>query len=226
MQALIMAAGRGTRMKELTESTPKSMLTVAGRTLLEYKFDALPDDVDEIILVVGYLGGMILERFGPEYAGKRLLYVEQENPVAGTADALWQAKDILKDRFLVMNGDNLYAPKDIAACTEHEWAVVVQKTDSIRTGSVEVKNGRAMKIVENTDHQGGAGFACTNLFMLDTRIFTYKPIPKAVGSSELGLPQTMMQAAKDIEIAAIVATWWFEIKDPEDLKKAEAILAS
>src|SRR3990167_6634769 len=115
MQAVILAAGRGTRMRELTESTPKALLEVAGRPLLEYAFDALPEAVDEVILVVEYLGGSIHDRFGPDYFGKRLLYVEMEE-LHGTAAALWMAKDILsagggsasggQDRFLILPGDD------------------------------------------------------------------------------------------------------------------------
>jgi NDP-sugar pyrophosphorylase family protein len=102
---------------------------------------------------------------------------------------------------------------------------VVQKTDHVRTGSVKVKAGRVVAITENSEHAGGPGYACTNLFMLDTRIFDYPPLPKAKGSTELGLPQTMMQAASDIAIAAVPATMWIEIKEPADLKRAEKILA-
>src|SRR5215212_8859235 len=107
MQAVILAAGRGTRMVELTTEVPKPMLEVSGKTLLEYKFDALPEEVAEVIIIVGYLGSVIQRRFGGEYKGKKLFYVEQEE-LNGTAGALWHAKDILKDRFIVMMGDDIY----------------------------------------------------------------------------------------------------------------------
>src|SRR5437016_4983418 len=108
MQAVILAAGHGTRMVELTQSVPKPMLTVAGKPLLEYKLDALPEKIDEVIIIVGYLGGVIQKHFGGLYDNKRILYVEQEK-LDGTAGALWCAKDILHDRYLVMMGDDIYA---------------------------------------------------------------------------------------------------------------------
>jgi NDP-sugar pyrophosphorylase family protein len=226
MQAVILAAGRGTRMGALTESTPKPMLKVAGKTLLEHKLDALPADVDEVILVVGYLGGVIQSYFGGSYDGKRILYVEQENPAGGTAEALWLTKDLLHDKFFVMNGDNIYAAQDMLECATYEWAVLVQARDSVRTGAVLVDaNSRVLGIAENTEHTGSAGYANTGLYILDMRIFDYPAIPKAPGSSELGLPQTMMQAAKDIPIQAVPATLWIEIKEPEDLQEAEELLA-
>ena len=213
-------------MRELTDDRPKSLLEVAGRTLLEYKFDVLPDEVSEIIIVVSYLGSVIHDRFGGEYYGKRLLYVEQDSPTGGTADALWQARDLLKDRFFVMNGDNIYDPKDLKECMKYEWAVIVKKSDQVRTGSVHFdKHFRITALRENTEHDGGEGWANTGLYLLDTRIFNYTPIPKAAGAAELGLPQTMMQAAKDIPIHAVPTDFWLEIKDPDDLKRAEEILA-
>jgi UDP-N-acetylglucosamine diphosphorylase / glucose-1-phosphate thymidylyltransferase / UDP-N-acetylgalactosamine diphosphorylase / glucosamine-1-phosphate N-acetyltransferase / galactosamine-1-phosphate N-acetyltransferase len=226
MQVVILAAGRGTRMGALTDSVPKPLLEVAGKTLLEHKFEMLPYDVDEIILVVGYLGGELQKRFGGVYKDKHIFYVEQENPTGGTAQALWQAQDILQDRFLVMNGDNLYTQDDMNKCAAvSDWAVLVQEMPSIRTGRVVVDHkGLVTDIVENSNHKGEAGFASTGLYGLDTRIFTYQPVPKAPGSSELGLPQTMLQAVKDIPIHAIPATSWVEIKDPEDLAKAEEFL--
>ncbi len=77
MQAVILAAGRGTRMGALTEHTPKPMLLVNGRPVLEYIFDSLPEEIDEVIIVVGYLGSVIQKHFGGFYKGKKILYVEQ-----------------------------------------------------------------------------------------------------------------------------------------------------
>jgi len=226
MQAVILAAGRGSRMGKLTDTLPKPLLPVAGKSLLEHKFDTLPEEIDEVILVVGYLGSVIHDRFGGIYKNKHLFYVEQENPTGGTADALWQAKEVLNDPFLVMNGDNLYAQEDIMTCAKaKDWAVLVQKRDSIRTGRVVVDHkGLVTDILENSAHKGEGGFASTGLYTLDTRIFKYPQVPKAPGSSELGLPQTMIQAAKQIPIHAIEATAWFEIKEQSDLEKAEEFL--
>lgn len=227
MQAVIMAAGRGTRMGHLTEDRPKCMLEVAGRTLLEYKLYALPEQVNEVIIVVSYLGSVVHDRFGGDYFGKRLLYVEQESLVGGTADALWQAREVLKDRFFVMNGDNIFDPKSFMDCLPYQWAIVVKKTDQIRTGGVLVDaHMRVRGTHENTEHAGGAGWANAGLYLLDTRIFDYKPVQKAAGSRELGLPQTMEQAAKKIHIQAVPTDLWIEIKEPRDLERAEQILTA
>src|SRR5581483_11924302 len=99
MQAVIMAAGRGSRMKELTADTPKSMILANGKPLIEYKLDVLPKEVDTVIIVLNYLGDVIRNHFGDEYRGLKIKYVEQESPTAGTADAIWKAKPYISGKF-------------------------------------------------------------------------------------------------------------------------------
>ncbi len=228
MQAVILAAGRGTRIGALTESVPKPMLEVSGKTLLEHKFDVLPDDVDEIIIIVGYLQNVIKERFGDSYNGKKVTYVTQENNVGGTADALWQAKNHLKGKFFVLNGDDIYTRADLDACRVFDWAALVQWVPDTVIG------GRA---VINTEHvitdildgnKGGEGALSLNMFVLDTRLFDYPQIPKAAGSSELGLPQTVIAAsqASGIPLMAVEATKWLQITNPEDIQLAEQDLST
>jgi UDP-N-acetylglucosamine diphosphorylase / glucose-1-phosphate thymidylyltransferase / UDP-N-acetylgalactosamine diphosphorylase / glucosamine-1-phosphate N-acetyltransferase / galactosamine-1-phosphate N-acetyltransferase len=232
MQAVILAAGRGTRMGDLTKDTPKPMLTVGlpgqgGKNLLELKLEILPESVDEVIFVVGYFNEKIREFFGAEYMGKKITYVEQKNPTGGTADALWTAKDLLKDKFLVMMGDDLYSREDIEKCMQYEWAHLVDKVYGSRKAGLSVidDNDVIQDIIEG-DHDDSEWWVGTNMFILDTRIFTQTPVPKAEGSSEVGLPQTILVAsrAQGIPLHAVYATFWIQITAPEDLMKAEEAL--
>ncbi|HEY4517146.1 MAG TPA: sugar phosphate nucleotidyltransferase [Candidatus Paceibacterota bacterium] len=228
MQGVILAAGRGTRMRELTEPRPKGLLEVAGRPLLEYTFDALPDSVDEVIIVVGYLGGMIHDCFGGEHSGRRILYAEQE-PRHGTAGALWSAKDALDDSFIVMNGDDIYARDDVARIAgAKDWAMLVAETKSLKEGGkIKIdKRGCITDVVEGK-HDDGPGLMSAGVYKLDTRIFSHPLVPKAPGSPEFGLPQTALASADHLKIPleAITAKSWIQITSPEDLQKAEEILA-
>lgn len=225
MQAVILAAGRGTRMEKLTEGTPKGLLEVGGRSLLEYTLEALPESAEEIIFVVGYFGGMIHDKFGAQYFGKKILYVEQDE-LNGTAGALWEAKGVLKDKFLVINGDDVYDRDDIARMTKlKEWGLLVAKTRE--GGKVELdKHGHIIDVVEG--QHGEIGLSSANVFWIDTRIFSHALVPKAPDSPEYGLPQTMLAAAKKLHIAVkpVETKNWIQISRPEDLEKAEKILAS
>ena len=75
MQCVILAAGKGERMRPLTNDRPKPLVLVLGRPLLEHIIEALPAAIDEIILVVGYRGEQIQKHFGTEYGGRRVHYV-------------------------------------------------------------------------------------------------------------------------------------------------------
>lgn len=228
MQAVILAAGRGTRMKALTDAVPKPMLRVAGKTLIEHKLDALPEAVDEVIFVVGYQGDVIREAFGDSFAGRRISYVEQET-LDGTMGALALARPYLTDRFVVMMGDDLYARTDIEACLAAPgWSVLVKATDAMSSGGRMVMSEKGNIVaIEEGDHTGKPGLMNTNLFALDPRAFEHPFVPKVQGSSEYGLPQTVVAASAQagIPLKAVEATFWFQITAPEDLEAAEQALA-
>lgn len=230
MQAVILAAGRGTRMGELTEKLPKPMLKVAGKTLLEHKFDVFPAEVDEIIMVVGYLADVIRDHFGDLYNGKKITYVVQENFVGGTMDALSKARPFLTGKFLVMNGDNIYTGEDMKKCLQYEWATTVRKTESLGHGAKVIadEEGNVLDIIEAAYHTGGPGLENMNLYAFDTRLFEYPPVPKGPGSTEYGLPQTAVTAshASGIPFKIVESNFWIQIKDPADLIKAEKLLST
>ncbi len=227
MQAVILAAGRGTRMGELTETLPKPMLTVQGKTLLEHKFDVLPESVHEIILIVGYLRERISEKFGESYNGKKITYIEQHDIVGGTMDALAQAQDVLSEKFIVMMGDDIYSKEDIDALVAYEWALLVQRVPDTSVGG---------RVVLDLDHQvvdiiegaPGEGAVSTNMFVLDPRIFDYPPVSKSPHSRELGLPQTVLAASKasGIPLRVVEATQWIQVSNPDDLAKASQALST
>lgn len=229
MQAVILAAGRGTRMGALTESVPKPMLMVAGKSLIAHKLDALPDEVDEVIFIVGYLGQVIRDTFGSEYNSRRITYVEQEE-LNGTMGAVALAKPFITGRFIVMMGDDLYGEEEIrTACGTSDWVVVVEKTKSMASGGkVSVDENDIVVRIEEGNHHGTAGLMNTNLFVLDERIFGYPmvAIRTANGNTEYGLPQTVVGVAQDagILLHAVYATKWIQVTAPEDLARAEALL--
>lgn len=226
MQAVILAAGRGSRMGFLTDTVPKPMLQVKGKTLLEHKFDILPQDVSEVILVVGYLKEVIMSHFGDSYKGKKVSYVEQKNIIGGTADALYTAKDLLERRFIVMMGDDIYDARDISEALKYDWSLVVQTMEGRSVGGRVVfdEERHIVEIAEGVSETGGA--ISTNLFVLDPRLFDHPMVPKAPGSSEMGLPQTVLAAsqASHIPVQVLEAHRWIQISDPDDMVRAELSL--
>ncbi|MDZ5811823.1 bifunctional sugar-1-phosphate nucleotidylyltransferase/acetyltransferase [Halorubrum sp. AD140] len=104
MYGVVLAAGRGTRMRPLTDRRPKPLLPVGDRTLLERVFDTAIDVVDEFVVVTGYRGAAIREAIGESYRDHPITYVRQEEAL-GTAHAVAQADPVVDEDFLVLNGD-------------------------------------------------------------------------------------------------------------------------
>lgn len=101
MQAVIMAGGLGTRLRELTNDViPKPMIPICGKPLLQWQIENLKENgFDDIIVVVGHLGDKILDKFG-----ETVRYFEEDEPF-GTAGALPLIQDMLNDEFLLLYGD-------------------------------------------------------------------------------------------------------------------------
>jgi NDP-sugar pyrophosphorylase family protein len=226
MQCVILAAGRGVRMRPLTDTTPKPLLCVAGRPLLEYTFDALPDEVDEVIVVIGYLGEQIRAYLGESFRGRRIKYVVQDK-LEGTAKALWEAKPLITGRFLVLMADDIYVKEDIEKCLEHEQAMLVYKQTQPSSGGEVVldANGNLVDVVERDSIPAGK-LVGTNVFILTPEFFTIPPLKKSADSPEYGLPQTVVEMSKRYPVTIVEATRWIKITTPEDLQAAETLLKS
>lgn len=110
-KALIMAGGFGSRLKEMTKDTPKPMLPLQGRPILEYAIELCKmHGITDISISVHYLGDKIKEYFGDGSSHNvKITYVEEKEPL-GTAGALRLHKDWLNKPFLMCNADEL---KDI-----------------------------------------------------------------------------------------------------------------
>ena len=149
MQAVILAAGEGTRLRPLTYETPKPLLKINGKCLMEYNIDQLPDEIDELVIVIGYKGEQIRKYFGNNYKGRKVTYVEQ-NDFLGTGHALKMCQDVLDERFLVLMGDDIYSRKDMVSMLEHECAMLVKEVRGKFTGGriVVDKDGCLEQIVE------------------------------------------------------------------------------
>ena len=109
MKALILAGGRGKRLKDLTEDTNKCLLNIGGKPTIEYNLDRAADieDVNEIIIVVGHRAEDIINRYGTNYRGKKIRYVLQSEQ-RGLVHAIECSKDdIGTDDFFLLLGDEV-----------------------------------------------------------------------------------------------------------------------
>lgn len=110
MKAVILAAGKGVRLRPITSTRPKHLISVGGRPILEHCLNGLKENkIKDILMVVHYMADTIRNHFGEgEGFGLRIKYIDQES-VLGTANAVGVAEPYIDDNFLVAYGDLLFS---------------------------------------------------------------------------------------------------------------------
>ncbi|ELZ81345.1 glucose-1-phosphate uridylyltransferase [Haloferax larsenii JCM 13917] len=108
MQAVVLAAGKGTRLRPLTEDKPKGMVEVDGKPILTHCFDQLVDlGAEKLVVVVGYKKEVIIEHYDDEYRGVPITYSHQREQ-KGLAHALLTVEEHVDEDFMLMLGDNIF----------------------------------------------------------------------------------------------------------------------
>ena len=172
-QAVILAAGKGTRTYPLSLTKPKHLLKVAGKTILEHSLDNLTSLVKEVILVIGYKGEMIQKAIGTNYKGLKIKYVFQKN-LLGTGDAAKKAEPYLQDKFLLLNGDDLYGKEDIKQCLKKHPCILLKQVKNPKNyGQVKIENNQVKVFIEKPKDKV-SNLVNTGLYVLDKTIFTFK----------------------------------------------------
>ncbi|MDO8499172.1 MAG: nucleotidyltransferase family protein [bacterium] len=155
MKAIILAGGLGTRLRPLTDNTPKPLLPIHGRPILEHAIlNFKKHGIKDIILSVGHLADKIEAHFGNgEKLGVNISYSIEAAPL-GTGGALKQAARGITETFVAINGDNL-ADFDWTALAEtHKknnatiTLALFPVEDVSQFGIARVEDGRIMQFVE------------------------------------------------------------------------------
>lgn len=222
MQAVILAAGKGTRMHPHTLTQPKPLLEVSGKTLLAHVITSLPEEITEVIVVVGYKGEMIVEHCGDEYCGRKMNYVWQHEPL-GTAHALEQAKHLLKDSFLLMYGDDIVDGKAIERALKHKSCLLVYEVEDPRAfGVIELNEDGTLKTIIEKPENPATNLVSAAGIVLHTDLFSY------YGGWEEGkeqlIPFVLTKYAQDYPVHIEKLSYWHPVNSVEQLEKAEEIL--
>jgi bifunctional UDP-N-acetylglucosamine pyrophosphorylase/glucosamine-1-phosphate N-acetyltransferase len=225
MKAIILAAGEGKRMRPLTLETPKPMIRVLGKPLLQWIIEGLPSEITELILVLGYKGEQIKEYFGDNFAGRPVKYVWQEKPL-GTGHALHLCKDLIGpgERFLYMMGDDLHSTKAIQALIRHGLGVLAyEHADPRPFGVLEVDAKNRVVGIEEKPAQPKTNLVAVGVYLFDSTFFDY-PMPLSKrGEYEYIEPLQAMIKEKDVLVER--TDFWHPIGQPHNLETAARILA-
>lgn len=224
MKAVIFAGGEGKRLHPLTIERPKTLVEVLGKPLIQHIWEVLPDDVDEVVVVVGYKREMIRDFLSSSFLGKKVTYVDQNEPL-GTAHALRLCEPHLKNekKFLLMYADDLHGKEGIARCVEHDMALLVHFVDDPRCFGVVVTNddGTIKHIEEKPEHPK-SNLAVTGVYVLTPKIFEYKATQTRNG--EFYLTDMIEEYIRHNPMQVVESDFWVPIAYPHDILRAEEVL--
>lgn len=223
MQAVILAAGRGERMRPLTLNTPKPLLKVAGKPLLNYLFDALPSEITSVVLVVKYLREKIERHCGTVFYRRQIMYVEGSD--AGTAMSFLAAVPYIADeRFLFLYGDELPSPDDVRACLKHPLSILCLRMENPHQHSVALlrADGTIAEIQEKPD-QPTSHLVANGVMVLNQSIFSIPPILGADGEYRFtDMLNEFVQANRVMAVHS--STDIGGISTPADITRVESML--
>ncbi len=229
MQALILAAGRGSRLGRFTADTPKCLLPIGGRPLIEHQLDALSEaGVDQVALVVGYRADQVRRQVGP-----RVGYLR--NPRWSSTNSLysfWLARDWVQGPLLVLNSDILFQRSILDRLLREPGDRIAYDSSSGYSPedmSVKVADGRLVEMSKDLPEKEVSG---ENVGMLcftaatARSLFVQAGALVAAGRQRDWLALAVRQVAQQRLIRAVDIRGlpWQEIDFPDDLHRARQVI--
>jgi dTDP-glucose pyrophosphorylase len=219
----LMAGGRGQRLRPLTDDTPKPMLRIAGRPILQIIVENLVQQgFTDFYISVNYKRDIVRKHFGDGSAwGARIRYVEEEESrPLGTAGALSLIPEAPKHPMIVMNGDILtkvafgslldfhHEHGSVATMCVRDYFVQVPY------GVIELDDHRLSDIVEKPVHR----------FLVNAGIYVLEPSAVAMvpSDSPFDMPTLFERLAKERKQASVfpITEYWLDIGRMDDFNKA------
>lgn len=222
VDALIMAGGRGQRLKPLTDITPKPLLKVGGKPIIEHNIDRLNAyGIDDVWISLRYLGQQLVDylKDGSEKA-MRINYVWEENAL-GTAGALALVEGFVHDHVLMMNSDlltNIDFEDLFLFFEEHEADLAVacipyQVNVPYAVMETHEKVVTGFKEKPTYTHYSNAG-----IYLMKREVIDRVPVNKAFNATDL--MEELIQEGKKI-VAYPLVGYWLDIGRHEDYQKAK-----
>ena len=234
MQAVVLSAGKGTRLRPLTEDKPKVLVEVDGRPIIEDVFDNLLEaGVDELIVVVGYLKEQIIDRYGDAYEGVPITYAHQREQL-GLAHAILQVESFIDDDFMLMLGDNVFRANlaDVVNRQREDRADAaflveqVPYDEASRYGVLDTNEyGEIVEVMEKPDDPP-SNLVMTGFYTFTPAIFHACHLVQQSDRGEYELPDAidlLIQSGRTID-AIRMEGWRVDVGYPADRDRAEQLL--
>jgi dTDP-glucose pyrophosphorylase len=226
-KAVILAAGRGTRMRELTNEVPKPMVKVRGRPVLDYIVSGLvAAGIREILLVVGYRKEAVRDYFGTGTRHQAAIEYVEQVVQDGTGKVVELARSFCgADAFVLSYGDILIDPAfyvPLSRLEDQEMTIAVRHTNDVSKGGAVYLNDR-FELVDLRE-KPPAGQAETHwynagIYTFRASIFPYCARLKKSPRGEYELTDAIRALAHDGKkvLALEIKGAWTDVRDPEVL---------
>jgi bifunctional UDP-N-acetylglucosamine pyrophosphorylase/glucosamine-1-phosphate N-acetyltransferase len=226
MKAVIMAAGKGTRMLPLTEEVPKVLVEINGKPFLYYVLKNLERaGYDDIGIVIGYKKEQFPD-FLEKYGFKATLIEQEEQK--GTGHAVMQAREFTKDEnFVVLGGDNIWSPKDLKGIARDDnlnYIAGYEVKDPEKYGVLVTKGDSLVEIVEKPTKFVG-NLINTGLYKFTPEI--YRALEKIERSKrgEYELTDAISLLASEGKVRVVrVEDYWIDLGSKEDIPNVSEAL--
>lgn len=224
MKAIILAAGSGVRMHPLTLHTPKSLLVIGGKTILEHIFESLTLDIDEVYIVIKYLGDHIRGFLKGKFLDKKIYFVEGSEK--GSAYSLLAVKPFVEpeESFMIINGDDLPTKQEIQDCLRYTNCILVCQSDSPEScGIIQLNdNGTIRHIIEKPIHSLSRA-AVGGVIVVTGKILDYQPESSRL-NGEFFVTSLLNQYIEDQPVYPVYTGACRQFSSPEDIKQIEDML--
>jgi glucose-1-phosphate thymidylyltransferase len=231
MQAVVLSAGKGTRLRPLTDDKPKTLVEVDDRPIIEDVFENLLEiGADELIVVVGYLKEQIIDRYGDSYEGVPITYAHQRKQL-GLAHAILQVEPFIDDDFMLMLGDNVFRSNlgDVVNRQQEDRADAaflveqVPYEEASRYGVLDTNEyGEIVEVREKPD-QPPSNLVMTGFYTFSPAIFHACHLVQQSDRGEYELPDAidlLIQSGRTID-AIRMEGWRVDVGYPEDRDRVE-----
>ena len=224
LDAVLMAGGKGKRLHPLTEKTPKPLLKIGGRPIMEHNIDRLKNfGIENVFVSINYLGEQLMEYFGDgSQKGIKISYIKEDKPLGTVGSIKLAENDFKEDTILIMNSD-LLTNIDFA---EFYDAFISSDADmAVAATSYHVDIPYAVLEVEenNTVHSlkekpRYTYYSNAGIYLVKKSILSY--IPDNVAFDSTDLMEKLITEGKKL-ITYPILGYWLDIGKLEDYKKAQ-----
>ncbi len=223
MKGVVLAAGRGERLRPLTDDRPKVILKVANKPVVEYLMDRLVPFVDGFLMVVRYGKDRIIETLGRDFKGRPIEYVEQL-PGEGTARGVESVEGMVDGDFIVANGDVYLegnAVGDLVSTfnrEEADAALLIKRFDDLtHLGKVEIENGLVKAVIEKPGRV--SGYANLGLYVFRPTVFEFIRRTKKSARGEYEITDAInLMVSEGLKVVTVSYDgYWNDVGRPWDM---------